>query len=48
MLAAVVAGVAYAVKFKPEQLKALGARITSDPRVQSALATATERTGRRH
>ncbi|MGZ4453856.1 MAG: hypothetical protein ACXVWW_09565 [Nocardioides sp.] len=48
VLAAAAAGVAYAVKFKPEQVKALGARITRDPRVQSALATASERTGRRH
>ena len=48
LLVAAAAGVAYAVKFKPEQVKALGARITRDPRVQSALATASERTGRRH
>ncbi len=48
VLAAAAAGVAYAVKFKPEQVKALGARITRDPRVQSALATAAVRTARGH
>lgn len=48
LLVAAAAGVAYAVKFKPEQVKAVAARITRDPRVQSALATASGRTARRH
>lgn len=45
VLAALAAGVAYVVKFKSDQVKAAAAKVTSDPRVQSALATASEKAG---
>ena len=45
LLAAVAAGVAYVVKFKSDQVKAAATKVTHDPRVQSALATASEKAG---
>jgi hypothetical protein len=43
LLAAVAAGIGYLVKFKSEQVKTAAAKVTRDPRVQSALATASEK-----
>jgi dihydroxyacetone kinase len=43
LLVLVAVGVGVLVKNKSEQLKAGAAKVTSDPRVQSALATASER-----
>ncbi|WP_017936178.1 hypothetical protein [Nocardioides sp. Iso805N] len=45
LLAALAAGVAYVVKFKSDQVKSAAAKVTHDPRVQSALATASEKAG---
>jgi hypothetical protein len=45
LLAAVAAGIGYLVKFKSEQVKTAAAKVTRDPRVQSALATASEKAG---
>jgi hypothetical protein len=45
LLAAVAAGVGYLVKFKSEQVKTAAAKVTRDPRVQSALATASDKAG---
>ena len=45
LLVAVAAGVAYVVKFKSDQVKAAATKVTHDPRVQSALATASEKAG---
>ena len=45
LLAAVAAGVAYVVKFKSDQVKSAATKVTHDPRVQSALATASEKAG---
>jgi hypothetical protein len=45
VLAALAAGVAYVVKFKSDQVKAAATKVTGDPRVQSALATASEKAG---
>ncbi|MEP9381711.1 hypothetical protein [Nocardioides sp. KR10-350] len=44
LLALAAAGIGVLVKNKSEQLKSGAARVTSDPRVQSALATASEKT----
>lgn len=44
LLALVAAGIGVVVKSKSEQIKSGAAKVTSDPRVQSALATASERT----
>jgi hypothetical protein len=43
LLAAVAAGIGYLVKFKSEQVKTAATKVTRDPRVQSALATASEK-----
>lgn len=43
LLAAVVAGAVAIAKSKSDQLKGAAAKVTGDPRVQSALATATEK-----
>jgi hypothetical protein len=45
LLAALAAGVAYVVKFKSGQVKSAATKVTHDPRVQSALATASEKAG---
>lgn len=45
LLAAAAVGVAVVAKSRSDQLKATAAKVTSDPRVQSALATATEKAG---
>ena len=45
LLAALAAGVAYVVKFKSDQVKSAATKVTHDPRVQSALATASEKAG---
>jgi hypothetical protein len=44
LLALVAVGVGVLVKNKSDQLRAGAAKVTGDPRVQSALATASERT----
>lgn len=43
LLAAVAAGAVVVAKSKSDQLKGAAAKVTGDPRVQSALATATEK-----
>lgn len=43
LLAAAAVGIAVVAKSKSDQLKASAAKVTSDPRVQSALATASEK-----
>ena len=45
VLAALAVGVAYVVKFKSDRVKAAAAKVTGDPRVQSALATASQKAG---
>lgn len=44
ILLALAVGAGVLVKNKSEQLRAGAAKVTSDPRMQSALATASERT----
>lgn len=45
LLVAAAVGIAVVAKSRSEQLKAGAAKVTSDPRVQSALATASEKAG---
>jgi hypothetical protein len=48
LLAALAAGVAYVVKFNSDQVKSAATKVTHDPRVQSALATASDKAGQLH